>query len=115
MRIVKDDDSFQHQPGRVGWAGNGGFHMLNLVAQMRPRTILLVGFDMRVDRGVHWHGQHPAGMNNPTARNVERWRRCTDAAAPAIAALGVAVRNCTPGSALTAYPFMSFEEALATC
>ena len=112
MRIVKNDDRLSLVPGTVGWAGNGGFHALNLAAQMAPRRILLVGFDMRTDRGLHWHGPHPAGLNNPKAQSAERWRVCTDAAAGALARLGVEVINCSAVSALTAYPKMDFMEAI---
>ncbi|WP_353474792.1 hypothetical protein PVT71_14580 [Salipiger sp. H15] len=98
--------------GSVGWAGNSGFHMLNLAVQMQPRRVALVGFDMRVDHGLHWHGSHPEGLSNPTAANTDRWRRCTDAVAEPIAAMGVEVVNCSPISALRNYRFADLEEAL---
>lgn len=113
VEIVKQSDSFLFRPGSVGWGGNGGFHALNLVAQMGPARIVLVGYDMRVDLGLHWHGPHPRGMNNPAARNVARWRRCVDDAAGPIARLGVEVINCSPVSALQAYPKRDFLEVFA--
>jgi hypothetical protein len=111
--INKQDDRLETgKIGTVGWAGNSGFHALNLAVQMRPSKIILVGYDMRVDHGLHWHGAHQ-GLNNPSQRNVERWRRCMDAAAPVIRTIGIPVLNCSPISALTAYPKMTLEEALA--
>lgn len=98
--------------GTLGWGGNSGFHALNLAVQFGVKRIALVGFDMRCDKGLHWHGSHEKGLNNPTPGNVERWRRVTDAAAPVLAALGVSVINCSPISALTAYPKMSLSEAM---
>lgn len=108
----KRDDRLEIlRSGTVGWGGNSGFHSLNLAVQFGAARIVLVGFDMRVDHGLHWHGRHE-GMNNPTARNVERWRRCMDAAADTIASLGITVINASEISALTRYPKMSLEEAL---
>jgi hypothetical protein len=98
--------------GTVGWAGNSGFHCLNLAVQMMPVKIILVGFDMTLAHGLHWHGRHPSGLNNPSDRNVDRWRRCVDAAAEVIAALGIKVINVSPISALQNYPKMSLQEAM---
>lgn len=67
---------------------------------------------MRTDKGLHWHGNHEKGLNNPTKDNVARWRRVTDAAAPLLDALGVTVINCSPISALQSYPKMTLEQAL---
>ena len=114
VSLNKNDDRLELlKIGTVGWAGNSGFHCLNLAVQFMAAKIILVGFDMRVDLGLHWHGKHPSGMNNPSARNADRWRRCVDAAAEVIAALGVTVVNASPISALQNYPKMSLKEALA--
>lgn len=67
---------------------------------------------MRIDRGLHWHGKHGKGLNNPMEKNVERWRRAIDGVAPILAALGIKAANCSAVSALAAYPKMSLEEAL---
>ena len=99
--------------GELGWGGNSGFGALNLAVQFGASRIVLVGFDMRIDRGVHWHGLHAGGgLSNPNARNVERWRRCIDEAAPILAALGILVLNASPMSALAAYPKINFTEAI---
>jgi hypothetical protein len=100
------------RPGEIGWGGNSGFQALNLVAQFCASKVILVGYDMRLDRGLHWHGPHPDGQNNPLAKNVERWRRAIDNAAEIFAALDVPVINTSPISALKAYPHMSLEDAL---
>tara|TARA_R100001244_G_scaffold47793_2_gene42607 strand:- start:2216 stop:2557 length:342 start_codon:yes stop_codon:yes gene_type:complete len=99
--------------GVLGWGGNSGFHALNLAVQFGADRIVLVGYDMRVDRGTHWHGQHPQGMNNPSEKNVVRWRNAVDDAAPMLAGLGIEVLNASPISALTAYPKVSFEDVFA--
>jgi hypothetical protein len=112
LNCMKPDDRFFAEPGTVGWGGNGGFHCLNLAAQFKPRKIVLVGYDMHLRNGLHWHGKHPNGMNNPSPKNVERWRRAVDGAAKPIAKLGITVINTSPNSALQKYPKMSLAEAM---
>ncbi len=99
-------------PGLLGWGGNSGFHALNLAAQFRAKKIILVGYDMTLDKGVHWHGKHH-NLNNPTEKNVTGWRTAIDTVAPQLADLGILVINASPISALKAYPKMSLEDALA--
>lgn len=111
--LNKGDDRLELMKlGTVGWAGNSGFHCLNLAVQFGASKIILVGYDMTITHGLHWHGKHPSGMNNPTERNVARWRRCVDAAAEVIEAMGIKVINASPISALQNYPKMTLMEAL---
>jgi hypothetical protein len=98
--------------GTIGWGGNSGFAALNLAVQFGAKRIILVGFDMRLDRGIHWHGAHSDGLHNPNHGVVLRWRRVIDQVAPTLAALGVTVLNASPVSALQAYPKVDFAEAL---
>lgn len=114
--LNKNDDRLELVKfGTVGWGGNSGFHALNLAVQFLSGSgkIILVGYDMTIANGLHWHGAHPKGMNNPQAGNVERWRRCIDHAAETIAALGITVINTSPDSALCNYPKMGLLEAMA--
>ena len=98
--------------GRVGWGGNSGFQALNLAAQFGAKRIVLVGYDMTTARGVHWHGRHPTGLHNPTENNIIRWRRAIDGASADLAGLGIDVLNASPASMLTAYPKVSFLDAI---
>lgn len=82
--------------------GHSGFQALSIAVQFGARLIALVGFDMHLDRGAHWCGA--LAVARPDAGRVARWRTEMDAAAPQFIGLGVDVVNCTPGSALTAYP-----------
>lgn len=100
--------------GTIGGGGNSGFQALNLAAQLGATRMVLVGFDMNSQSGVHWYGRNNWPMaNNPDAPQMTRWARAFDAAAPILAARGVEVVNASPHSALTAFPKMSTEEALA--
>lgn len=97
--------------GLIGWGGNGGFQALNLAIQFGSKKIILVGFDMRIDRGLHWHKAHK--KFNPNERQVRQWREVMDDAAWSLKQNGVRVINCSPVSALRNYPKMSLAEALA--
>lgn len=100
------------KPGVVGHGGNGGFQGLNLAIQCGARRIVLVGFDMTVEGGVHWHGKHGGRLNNPTAALTRRWRERLDAIAPSLSAMGVEVINASSVSALTAYRKSTLADAL---
>lgn len=99
-------------PGTVGDGGNSGFQALNLAVQFGASRIVLVGYDMRLDRGLHWHGPHPKGMNNPSEAHLPRWRRALNGAAQDLLDMGVEVLNASPASTLTAFPKVTLEELL---
>ncbi|MDA9511170.1 hypothetical protein XI09_42280 [Bradyrhizobium sp. CCBAU 11386] len=106
------DEILVDAPGILGDGGNSGFQAINLAVQCGATRLILVGFDMRLDLGVHWHGKHGRGLNNPNGANIARWRCIIDGQASRLAALGVSVINCSAVSALEAYPKMSLSEAL---
>lgn len=114
VNCMKPDDRLFVEPlNTVGWGGNSGFHALNLAVQFKCRKVVLVGYDMTLSNGLHWHGKHPGNMNNPSPGNVERWRRAVDNAWRVIQPLGIQVINCSKVSALTSYPKMELDKALA--
>lgn len=102
-----------NRPGVIGWGGNGGFHALNLAVQFGARKIILVGYDMTLNAGIHWHGPHVGpNMTNPTSSNVKRWRTAVDGTAPVLLKLGVKVINASMVSTLQNFPKMTLEQAL---
>lgn len=66
--------------------------------------LLLLGYDMKPG---HWHGNHPGALNKQAP--FHDWLKRFRDAAPE---LEMEVINCTPGSALDAFPRMSLENAL---
>jgi len=99
-------------PGEIGWGGNSGFHAINLAVQFKVRKIILVGYDMHLRAGLHWHGAHKGRCSNPTEPNVPRWRRVVDTAYETLSNVGIAGFNCSPDSALTKWPKCSLDEAM---
>lgn len=98
--------------GTIGGGGNSGYQALNLATQWGARDIALVGFDMSVSGGKHWHGAHPAGLTNPTAPAVLRWAEDLAAAAPGLAVRGVRIVDCAVDGALRCWPKVDFSDWL---
>jgi hypothetical protein len=98
--------------GKVGWGGNGGFHALNLAVQFGLKKIILLGFDMTLQNGVHWHGRHAGHLANPRQASVDRWRGVLDAQAKPLAEHGVQVVIGSPGSSLSQFRKLSLEAAI---
>lgn len=107
----RSDNRMLDDLGHIG-GNNSGLNSLNLAAQFGSDAILLVGFDMCLEFGLHWHPNHPVGMKNPLPGRVDHWRRATDSAAAVLAARGIRVINCSPISALKRFLKMEFAEAL---
>lgn len=111
---VRSDQLLLASPGHIGAGGNSGFQALNLAVQFGARLILLIGCDMRIDLGEHWHPRHYPPLSNPHPNdNLPRWRYAFDTAAVVLRGLGVTVINCSAVSLLRAYPKMTIQEALA--
>jgi hypothetical protein len=99
-------EGFSLDPARLSYGpercSNSGYQAINLAILGGARRILLIGYDMRVVNGAaHWFGEHPNGQRSPYAAFV----RGFDTTREQVIRLGVEVVNCTPGSALKAYPF----------
>jgi hypothetical protein len=94
-------------PAEIGFPSdcNSGLQGMRVAAMLGATRILLLGFDMK---GSHYFGAHPAPLKNTTRarfkvhlRQFRRWRGSQ------------AVINCTPGSALTQFPFSTVDVELA--
>ena len=106
-------DDIIMDPGVIGAGGSSAFQAMNLALQFGSRRIALAGCDCRLDLGVHWHGPHVNGLRDPYPGTAEIWRKRFDAVAPQLEALGAEVVNCSPISALAAYPKATLAETLA--
>lgn len=97
---------------RVNVNGNSGAACINLAALFGAKRILLLGMDMKHGpKGErHWHPEHPKPCGQQSC--FDDWLYKFDALARGCERKGIEVVNCTPGSALRAFPMMSLEEAL---
>lgn len=91
---------------------NSGMRAINLAEAYGAKRILLIGFDMHVRAGVHWHAPHAGRLHNPVAASMQIWRTDMARHAPLYRKRGLTIINCTPGSALDCFPRMSLQEAL---
>ncbi len=96
----------------IGDGGNSGFQAMNLAFHFGAARVALVGFDMTAAAGVHWHGKHPRGLNNPRASNFVRWRRAFDASADVLDSAGLDVFNTSAQSAIDCFPKVPLEDLL---
>lgn len=100
--------------GDVGDGRTSLFQALNVALRAGPpRLIGLVGADMRLDYGEHWHGPHEDGLNNPRRSSILRWIEHIDGVADDLRRLGVTVLNLSSISALTRYRKTTLQEFLA--
>lgn len=111
LRGNRADNRISLDPGVVGGC-HSGFSALNFAVQLLPSRILLVGYDMAVEAGVHWHGPHPEGLKNPDGNRLEKWRRSVDGVAGFIGSRDIEVVNCSPISALKKYRKATLSDAL---
>ena len=84
---------------------HSGHQALNIAIHLGARRIVLLGYDCRGD---HWFGEHP----NKTAMNFGGWIANFRGIVERLAALNIKVLNCSPGSAIDAFPKRKLESAL---
>ena len=118
--IVRRDAAGDHtgfpglstEPAVIHSGGNGGYAAVNLALQFGATEILLVGYDLQ---GSHFFGEYPQPRLKRSAdnraRSFRQWRERFATIRPAD--YGLAIFNCTPGSALHAFPFRSLDDALS--
>ncbi|MFQ5774193.1 MAG: hypothetical protein ACE5GS_06735 [Kiloniellaceae bacterium] len=107
-------EGIELRPTGLRTGRNGGYQAINLAVHFGAKRIVLLGYDMKPDRAgrTHWFGDHEDWPTRPTIfRDV--FLPHFEGLARALDELGVAVVNCTPGSALDAFPRAALEEALA--
>ena len=114
VRIDNDKDwLLTEEPGLIGSGGNSGFQALNLSIQFGATRILLVGFDVSDQYGVHWYGRSQGnGRAQPSEWNFRRWRAAFARASTQVRGLGVQVLNASPLTSLTCFPIVTIEDAL---
>ena len=92
----------------VDTATNSGLLGLMVAVKLGATRVLLCGLDMH-SPGQHFFGRHPAPLRHSEQRHLELHKRQFRAYRPR----GVEILNCTPGSALDAYPMADLNACLA--
>lgn len=115
VRLVARSEILTGETGRIGCGlrtggGFSGFHAINLAIQFGAKRIILVGFDMRLDQGSHWHND--VGTVRRNDKGMNECRAAFDGCASQLSDLGVEVINTSPVSALKNYPKARLVESL---
>ena len=114
MLRVTGLQGYDPTPGAVRTGGNSGYQAVHLALQRGATRIMLFGFDFKNRRGAHhWHGSHPAPLRNSEDAHLAHWARRFDSLVEPANLLGANIINCTPDSAISAFPFRSPELAIA--
>jgi len=104
-------EAISHKWPVLGTGGNGGFQLVNLVYLLSYKTIILLGYDMTVTNGSHWHPDHEfSGATNPSNRTFDSWIHAFDKVAPALSSVGVEVLNASRHTALKCYKKVDLED-----
>ncbi len=100
-------------PTGVRTGANSGMQAINLAVHLGARRIVLLGYDMRpaADGRTHWFGRHPGTLHRCSP--YERFMAAIATLAAPLREIGVEVLNASRQTALTVFPRVSLEEALA--
>lgn len=90
---------------------NSGFQTLNIAYLAGAKRVLLLGYDMKFQgKKTHWHEGHP---QKTPENNYSMYARRFNSAVPQLKRAGVEVINCSPDSALSAFPRGNLESVLS--
>lgn len=94
-------------PGKLHSGKNSGYQAMNLAKMLGYSLLLLVGFDMRrVETKAHFFGEYSdprLARSSPYGEWAPHFRTITTSA-------DFRIVNCTPGSAIDAFPFGALED-----
>lgn len=102
-------EGFDPDPSALRTGNNGGYQALHLAAHAGARRVLLCGYNMK---GSNWHGRYALPFRNTPQGKYPLWCQIFNGLAKALQGRGIEVLNCTPGSALDAFPRCTLQEAL---
>jgi hypothetical protein len=111
LHLIRSDrgKGLNRKPGLINQGANGGYQSVGLSYCAGASSVYLLGYDMH---GGHWHGDHPPKLNRANrfdlflanflvlAADVEKEK-------------DFEVVNCTPKSALKAFPVKPWQEVFA--
>jgi len=104
-------DHLERDPNFITHTCNAGAEAMALAIMLGCNPIVLVGFDMKTEKGKHnWHDNHTREI--PSSIYKDYFMRPFRALAKDAKELGVSIINCTIGSALDTFPIVALEEVL---
>lgn len=116
LRVVRSEagDKLAPEGSDFVYTGsNSSFQALGLAVMWGASRVVFLGLDLKATDGKpnHWHPNYEDPVRN--VRNVyPRFIKAFETVAPALAARGVDVVNCSRETALTCFPRATIQEAL---
>lgn len=109
-------EGLELEPDGLRCGRNSGAAAIGLAMHLGAVRVLLLGYDCgRGSSGqAHFFGDHPVGLNTTSQAMFDKFRRMFDTLVEPLSEAGVEVINCSRETALTAFPRMPLEDALAT-
>lgn len=101
--------------GQIRTGANSGYQAIHLAIQSGASKVLVLGVDMTLKHGVHWHGPHKNGLSNPSERFFQRCLPMFSALRKAADEREIDVVNCSPLSAVDAFRKSTVEKELGSC
>lgn len=101
LRFIRSESTrgLSRRPGLIRQGKNSAYQAINLAYLAGARRFVLLGVDCK---GTHWHGDHPPGLARVLPHKL--WLAAFDDLARDLKGEGVEVVNCSPDSALRAFP-----------
>jgi len=104
------------RPDHICTGSSSGYQAIGVAVHCGARRIVLIGYDYFARPGrVHWFGDHPEVTPNAEQVFHEMMAPKFSTLVEPLCSLGVEVWNATPDSALSQFPKVTIEEALAPC
>lgn len=100
-------DGLSRRHGLIHQGASGTYQAINIGFLAGAKHFVLLGVDCK---GGHWHGNHPSPLSNSLPHKL--WMAKLTALADDLRAEGVSVMNCSPGTALRAFPTGDLEREL---
>lgn len=92
---------------------SSGHTAVSLLIAMAAKRIVLLGYDMRVVGGrEHCHSEYRGSRTTERAEYATQFVPAFNGWNEAALASGCEILNCTPGSAITEFPFADLDEVL---
>lgn len=109
LRLIKSvpGKGLSRRPDLIHQGMNSTYQAINLAFLAGARRFILLGVDCH---GGHWHGDHPSPLSNSLPHR--QWKDKFEGLATDLAAEGVVIANCSPGTALRAFATSALEEEL---
>lgn len=98
--------------GRIHYGSNSGYQAVNLCYLFGAKEIMLIGYDMKVDKNKkqHWFGAHPGSLNANSP--YDSFARNFNGLACDLEKEKIKVINCTRDTALNCFKKQKLEEYL---